>query len=77
MQVVDVFLTTNKVSFVMEFVAGGELFDFIAPHNNLDEMHAAVVMRDLLDSSRIFMPCVSCIAVSSYGICYVEENVGH
>lgn len=51
-QVVDVFVTTNKVFFVMELVSGGELFDFIAAHNNFDEMHAAMVMRDLLDAVR-------------------------
>lgn len=45
---IDVFVRTRRIHFVMEFLAGGELFDFIAENTNFTEVHAATVMADLL-----------------------------
>lgn len=45
---VDVFVRSRKVHFVMEYLQGGELFDFIAENTHFTEVHAASVMADLL-----------------------------
>lgn len=44
----DVFVRSRRIHFVMEYLAGGELFDFIAENTNFTEAHAATVMTDLL-----------------------------
>lgn len=44
----DVFVRKRRVYFVMEFVPGGELFDYISEHSNFSERQAAFVIRDLL-----------------------------
>lgn len=45
---IDVFVRTRRIHFVMEYLAGGELFDFIAENTQFTETHAASVMSDLL-----------------------------
>lgn len=45
---IDVFVRSRRIHFVMEYLAGGELFDFIADNTHFTEMHAATVMIDLL-----------------------------
>lgn len=45
---IDVFVRSRRIHFVMEYLAGGELFDFIAENTHFTETHAAAVMADLL-----------------------------
>lgn len=45
---IDVFVRSRRIHFVMEYLAGGELFDFIAENTHFTEAHAATVMNDLL-----------------------------
>lgn len=47
---IDVFVTRRRIHFVMEYLAGGELFDFIAENTHFTEAHAATVMADLLNA---------------------------
>lgn len=47
---IDVFVTRRRIHFVMEYLAGGELFDYIAEHTQFTETHAATVMCDLLNA---------------------------
>lgn len=47
---IDVFVTRRRIHFVMEYLAGGELFDFIAENTHFTETHAATVMCDLLNA---------------------------
>lgn len=47
---VDIFVTRRRIHFVLEYLAGGELFDFIAENNHFTEVHAATVMTDLLNA---------------------------
>ena len=46
----DVFIRSRRVHFVMEYMQGGELFDFIAENTHFTEVHAAAVMTDLLNA---------------------------
>jgi calcium/calmodulin-dependent protein kinase I len=43
----DVFVRKRRVYFVMEYVPGGELFNYVAQHTHFTERHAAAVIRDL------------------------------
>lgn len=45
---IDVFVRSRRIHFVMEYLAGGELFDFIAENTLFTEGHASTVMADLL-----------------------------
>ncbi|PXF44772.1 Serine/threonine-protein kinase DCLK3 [Gracilariopsis chorda] len=47
---IDVFVRTRRIHFVMEYLSGGELFDFIAQNTHFTETHAAAVMTDLLNA---------------------------
>lgn len=47
---IDVFVRSRRIHFVMEYLAGGELFDFIAENTHFTETHAAAVMADLLNA---------------------------
>lgn len=47
---IDVFVRSRRIHFVMEYLPGGELFDFIAENNHFTETHAAAVMIDLLQA---------------------------
>lgn len=47
---IDVFIRSRRIHFVMEYLEGGELFDFIAEHTHFTEVHAASVMVDLLQA---------------------------
>ncbi|CDF36810.1 Serine/threonine-protein kinase [Chondrus crispus] len=47
---IDVFVRSRRIHFVMEYLAGGELFDFIAENSQFTEAHAATVMLDLLNA---------------------------
>ncbi|CAN8072172.1 unnamed protein product, partial [Agarophyton chilense] len=46
----DVFVRTRRIHFVMEYLPGGELFDFISQNTHFTELHAAAVMTDLLNA---------------------------
>lgn len=47
-KVIDIFLRKSKAYFVMEYLAGGELFDYVSDNRVFDEAKARVVITDLL-----------------------------
>lgn len=53
-QLYDVFLTQDKIYFIMEMMSGGELFDYVVQKGTLTEEEASRIVR-MVTSALVYM----------------------